>query len=187
MRNATAYGASPRLRLDIVVNNLVGAGFSSGEVRLQSDGTPWRPLVHVQDISRAALATLDAPRELVHDEAFNVGRDLDNIQVGAIAELVADALPGARITRAPGAGPDLRDYRVDFSKLGAIFPDLSLTWSVAQGIHELVTAYAEYGMSVDDFTSSRYTRLRRIEALRAAEIVDAELRRIDRPVTVGAP
>ena len=180
MRNATAYGVSPRLRLDIVVNNLVGVGISSGEVRLQSDGTPWRPLVHVQDIARAALATLDAPRELVHDEAFNVGRDVDNIQVGAIADLVADALPGTRVTRAPGAGPDLRDYRVDFSKLQACFPDLGLKWSVAQGIHELVTAYTQHGMSADDFASSRYTRLRRIEELRSAGVIDSDLRPIHR-------
>ena len=155
MRNATAYGASPRLRLDIVVNNLVGVAMSSGEVRLQSDGSPWRPLVHAQDISRAALAAVEAPRELVHNEAFNVGRDVDNMQVGEIADLVADALPGTHVTRAAGAGPDLRDYRVDFSKLHESFPALSLGWSVKQGIDELVGAYAEHGMSADDFTSSQ--------------------------------
>jgi nucleoside-diphosphate-sugar epimerase len=190
MRNATAYGASPRLRLDIVVNNLVGVAVSTGEVRLQSDGTPWRPLVHVQDISRAALAALEAPREAVHNEAFNVGRDVDNMQVGAIADLVAAALPGTRVTRAPGAGPDLRDYRVDFSKLQAAFPALTLSWSVAQGVDELVSAYTEHGMSAEDFSSSRYTRLRRIEELLAAGVIDDDLRRLpsraDRETTVGA-
>ena len=178
MRNATAYGASPRLRLDIVVNNLAAAAVATGEVRLQSDGTPWRPLVHVEDISRAALAALEAPRELVHDEAFNVGRDEDNLQVGRIAELVAEAVPGARVTLAPGAGPDLRDYRVDFSKLNAVFPDLNLGWSVAAGIDELVAAYARYGMTLEDFESSRYTRLRRIEELMGAGLIDKELRRL---------
>jgi len=190
MRNATAYGASPRLRLDIVVNNLVGVAMSSGEVRLQSDGTPWRPLVHAQDISRAALAAVEAPRELVHNEAFNVGRDVDNMQVGAIADLVADALPGTHVTRAAGAGPDLRDYRVDFSKLHESFPALSLRWSVKQGIDELVSAYAEHGMSADDFSSSRYTRLRRIEELLSAGVIDNDLRRgpsgADRHTPVGA-
>ena len=138
LRNATAYGASPRLRLDIVVNNLVGVAMTTGEVRLQSDGTPWRPLVHIGDISRAALAALDAPRELVHDQAFNVGRDEDNLQIGRVAELVAAAVPGSQVVLAPGAGPDRRDYRVDFAKLRETFPGLRLEMTVADGVRELV-------------------------------------------------
>ena len=117
LRNATAYGFSPRLRLDIVVNNLTAVAMTTGEVCLQSDGSPWRPLVHVEDISRSFLAMLEAPRELVHDEAFNVGRAEDNVQVRDIAELVREAVPGSKMTFATEAGPDLRDYRVDFSKL----------------------------------------------------------------------
>src|SRR5215475_9767453 len=133
LRNATAYGVSPRLRLDIVVNNLTAVAVTAGEVRLQSDGSPWRPLVHVEDISRAFLAVLEAPRELVHDEAFNVGRPQDNVQVRDIADLVRDAVPGSRVSFADGAGPDLRNYRVDFAKLTDTFSGLKLRWSVPDG------------------------------------------------------
>jgi nucleoside-diphosphate-sugar epimerase len=178
LRNATAYGASPRLRLDIVVNNLTAIALTAGEVRLESDGSPWRPLVHIEDISRAFLAVLEAPRELIHDEAFNVGRPEDNVQVRDIADLVRSAVPGSRLSFADGAGPDLRNYRVDFSKLSETFPDLKLRWSVRDGIDELVNAYTQYGMTYDDFMSSRYVRLRRIHELQAAGLVDDMLRRV---------
>ena len=177
LRNATAYGASPRLRLDIVVNNLTAVAMTTGEVRLQSDGTPWRPLVHIEDISRAFLAMLEAPRELVHNEAFNVGRAVDNVQIRQVAEMVRDAVPGSTVTLAEGAGPDLRNYRVDFSKLDDTFPGLKLRWSVREGIEELAGAYAKYSMTVDDFNSSRYVRLRRIRELLTAGAVDEMLRR----------
>ena len=177
LRNATAYGASPRLRLDIVVNNLTAVAVTTGQVRLQSDGSPWRPLVHIEDISRAFLAVLEAPRELVHDEAFNVGRPQDNVQVRDIAELVRGEVPGSRVSFAEGAGPDLRDYRVDFSKLAETFPDLSLRWSVRDGIGELIGAYAKHGLTYDDFMSSRFVRLRRIRELLSAGVVDEMLRR----------
>src|SRR6201995_2268584 len=178
LRNATAYGASPRLRLDIVVNNLTAVAMTTGQVRLQSDGTPWRPLVHIEDISRAFLAMLEAPRELVHDEAFNVGRAVDNVQIRQGAEMVRDAVPGSTVTLAEGAGPDLRNYRVDFSKLDDTFPGLKLRWSVREGIEELAGAYAKYSMTLDDFNSSRYVRLRRIRELLTAGTVDEMLRRI---------
>ncbi len=184
LRNATAYGASPRLRLDIVVNNLVGVAMTTGEVRLQSDGTPWRPLVHVADIAHTALAVLDAPREVVHDEAFNVGRDEDNLQIGQIADMVAAAVPGSSVTRAPGAGPDLRDYRVDFAKLRETFPDLRLGMTVADGIAELVAAYADHGLTAEEFASSRFTRLKRIQELLDAGAIDDLLRL--QPATTGA-
>jgi len=177
LRNATAYGASPRLRLDIVVNNLTAVATTTGEVRLQSDGTPWRPLVHIEDISRAFLAMLEAPRELVHNEAFNVGRAVDNVQIRQVAEMVRDAVPGSTVTLAEGAGPDLRNYRVDFSKLDDTFPGLKLRWSVREGIEELAGAYAKYSMTVDDFNSSRFVRLRRIRELLTAGTVDEMLRR----------
>ena len=143
--------SSPRLRLDIVVNNLTAVAMTTGEVRLESDGTPWRPLVHIEDISRAFLAMLEAPRELVHDEAFNVGRAQDNVQVRDIAEMVRDAVPGSTVSLADGAGPDLRNYRVDFSKLEATFPDLNLRWSVREGVDELAAAYTKYGLTHEDF------------------------------------
>jgi len=177
LRNATAYGASPRLRLDIVVNNLTAVAVTAGQVRLESDGSPWRPLVHVEDISAAFLAVLEAPRELVHDQAFNVGRAQDNVQVRDIAEMVAAAVPGSRVSFADGAGPDLRNYRVDFAKLSDTFPDLKLRWSVPGGVDELVRAYAGHGMTYDDFTSSRFVRLRRIRELQSAGLIDEMLRR----------
>jgi nucleoside-diphosphate-sugar epimerase len=177
LRNATAYGASPRLRLDIVVNNLSAVAVTTGQVRLESDGSPWRPLVHVEDISRAFLAALEAPRELVHDQAFNVGRAGDNVQIRDVAELVRDAVPGSEVSFAAGAGPDLRNYRVDFSKLDETFPGLDLRWHVRDGIDELVRAYIKHGMTYEDFTSSRFVRLRRIRELLSAGLVDDMLHR----------
>ena len=177
LRNATAYGASTRLRLDIVVNNLTAVAMTTGQVRLESDGTPWRPLVHIEDISKAFLAMLEAPRELVHDEAFNVGRQEDNVQVRDVAEMVRDAVPGSTVSLADSAGPDLRNYRVDFSKLTGTFPDLRLRWSVRDGIDELVGAYSKHGLTYEDFLSSRFVRLRRIRELLSAGIVDEMLRR----------
>jgi nucleoside-diphosphate-sugar epimerase len=177
LRNATAYGFSPRLRLDIVVNNLTAVAMTTGQVKLESDGSPWRPLVHVEDISRSFLAVLEAPREVVHDEAFNVGRAEDNVQVRDIAEMVRAAVPGSTVSLAAGAGPDLRDYRVDFSKLTETFPELALRWNVAAGVDELVRAYTDYNFTQDDFTSSSYVRLRRIQELLDAGLVDELLRR----------
>ena len=177
LRNATAYGASTRLRLDIVVNNLSAVAMTTGQVRLESDGTPWRPLVHIEDISKAFLAMLEAPRELVHDEAFNVGRREDNVQVRDVAEMVRDAVPGSAVSLADSAGPDLRNYRVDFSKLTGTFPDLRLLWTVRDGIDELIGAYTKHGLTYEDFLSSRFVRLRRIRELLSAGIVDGMLRR----------
>jgi nucleoside-diphosphate-sugar epimerase len=177
LRNATAYGVSPRQRLDIVVNNLTAVAMTTGEVRLESDGLSWRPLVHVEDICRAFLAALEAPRELVHDEAFNVGRPQDNVQVRHIAEMIREAVPGSRISFADGAGPDLRNYRVDFAKLEETFPDLKLRWSVREGVDELLGAYTQYGLTAGDFMSSRFVRLRRIRELLSAGMLDEMLRR----------
>ena len=177
LRNATAYGASPRLRLDIVVNNLTAVAMTTGEVRLESDGSPWRPLVHIEDICRTFLAALEAPRALVHDEAFNVGREEDNVQVRDIAELVCQAVAGSKVSFADGAGPDLRDYKVDFSKLNETFPDLGLCWNVKAGVDELIQAYSENDFCLGDFESSRYVRLRRINGLLTAGLVDDMLRR----------
>ena len=179
LRCATAYGVSPRLRLDIVVNNLTAVAMTTGEVRLETDGSPWRPLVHVEDICRVFAAALRAPRELIHDQAFNVGRPHDNVQVRDIAELIAAAVPSSRVTFADGAGPDPRDYRVDFAKLSETFPDLALRWTVRDGIDELVGAYARYGLTVEDVRSSRFVRLRRIRELQSAALLDEMLRRPD--------
>ena len=177
LRNATAYGYSPQLRLDIVVNNLTAVAVTTGEVRLESDGRAWRPLVHVEDICRAFLAVLEAPRELVHDEAFNVGRDEDNVQIREIAEIVRDSAPGSAVTFAAGAGADLRNYRVDFSKLSAVFPEVELRWNIRTGVEELVRAYEDYHLTYGDFASSRFVRLRRIEELLESGALDSMLRR----------
>ena len=177
LRIATAYGVSPRLRLDIVVNNLTAIAVTAGRVRMESDGSSWRPLVHVQDICRAFLAVLEAPRELVHDEAFNVGRAQDNVQIRDLAEMVRGAVPGSAVSFADGAEPDVRNYKVDFSKLNDTFPDLDLRWHVRDGIDELARAYTEQGMTYDDFNSSRFVRLRRIRDLLSAGLLDDMLRR----------
>lgn len=182
LRHATAYGPSPRLRLDIVANQLSALAITTGNVRLHSDGTPWRPLVHVEDMSRTCLAVLEAPRELVHNEAFNVGRDEDNLQVRDIAAMVCAAVPGAKLSLAPGAGPDRRDYRVDFSKLRSTFPQLQLSHTVADGVVELVEAYQRVGLEAADLTGSRYFRLPRIKHLLERGEVDDMLRRPAAPL-----
>jgi nucleoside-diphosphate-sugar epimerase len=171
LRNATAYGSSPRLRADIVVNNLTGTAFTRGEVRLQSDGSPWRPLVHARDISAAFLAVLDADPDVVRDQAFNVGRDEDVLQIRDIAIAVAERF-GAPVTFAEGAAPDKRDYRVDFSKLATMLPAFRPTWTVADGIDELAGHMEEHGLSAEDFEGPRFVRLERINELRAAGRLD---------------
>lgn len=178
LRNATAYGSSPRLRADIVVNNLTGTALTRGEVRLQSDGSPWRPLVHIKDISAVFLAALEAPREAIHDEAFNVGRDEDVVQIRDIATSVADHT-GKPVTFAEGAGPDTRDYRVDFRKLGERLPAFSPRWTVPRGIAELAEDMERIGLTREDFEGPRYVRLKRIRDLTDAGRLDAMLRRQD--------
>lgn len=181
LRNATAYGSSPRLRADIVVNNLTGTAITRGEVRLQSDGSPWRPLVHAADISSAALAVVEAPRDVVHDEAFNVGRDEDVVQIRTIALEVAERT-GCPVTFAEGAGPDARNYQVSFEKITRMLPQWRPRWTVALGIDELAGHMREYGLSAEDFEGPRHVRLARIRELMAAGRLDDELRL----TTVGA-
>lgn len=164
MRNATAYGSSPRLRADIVVNNLTGTAFTRGEVRMQSDGTPWRPLVHIEDISRAVLAALEADRSTIHNQAFNVGRDEDVVQIRDIALSVSDKT-GAPVTFAAAAGPDKRDYRVDFSKINAVLPAFRPQWTIPDGIDQLASEMNKYGLSTEDFEGPRYVRLQKIQEL----------------------
>jgi nucleoside-diphosphate-sugar epimerase len=175
LRNATAYGSSPRLRADIVVNNLTGTALTRGEVRLQSDGSPWRPLVHAADISSAALAAVEAPRALVHDQAFNVGRDEDVVQIRTIALQVAEHT-GCPVTFAEGAGPDARNYQVSFAKINRVLPAWQPQWTVRQGIAQLATHMQEYGLTAEDFEGPRYVRLARIRELMAAGRLDDDLR-----------
>ncbi|MEE8523941.1 MAG: SDR family oxidoreductase, partial [Thermoanaerobaculia bacterium] len=165
LRNATAYGVSPRLRVDLVLNSLVGYAVTTGEVHILSDGTPWRPLVHVEDICRAFLAVLAAPREVVHDQAFNVGRSDENYRIRDLAEIVAETVPGCRITYAPGGGPDTRCYRVDCGKIVRVLTDFQPQWDAKKGAAELYRAYLEAGLTEEDFLGPRFVRLKRIEEL----------------------
>lgn len=185
LRNATAYGSSPRLRADIVVNNLTGTAFTRGQVRLESDGSPWRPLVHVRDICAAFVAALEAPREAVHNQAFNVGRDEDVMQIRDIALQVASHLD-APVTFADGAGPDTRNYRVDFSKIGAVLPAFAPSWTVPQGIVELSGHMRDFQLTSEQFEGSRFTRLARIRELVAQGRLDDDLRLTDSvPSAIG--
>jgi nucleoside-diphosphate-sugar epimerase len=180
LRNATAHGLSPRHRGDLVVNNLTALAFTTGEVLMQSDGTPWRPLVHIEDISRAFLSVLQAPREKVHGEAFNVGGDEENYQIRDVAQIVADVVPGSRIAFAEGAGPDRRSYRVSFAKLRRAFPELRPTWTVRSSAEEMLAAYRERGLTIEDFEGSRFMRIARIKELMAEGRLDEALRWKDR-------
>jgi nucleoside-diphosphate-sugar epimerase len=176
LRNATAYGVSARLRGDLVVNNLVGYAFTMGEVLIKSDGTPWRPLVHIEDIARAFLAVLHAPRELVHNQAFNVGRTEENYQVRELAEMVQEVVPGTTVKYAEDASPDLRNYRVDTSKIMRSLPEFQPQWTVRKGIEELYEAYKRYGLTLDEFLSSRYLRIKHVRELQAQGRLDLRLR-----------
>jgi nucleoside-diphosphate-sugar epimerase len=151
LRNATAYGVSPRLRADLVVNNLVGYAVLQGTVLMKSDGSPWRPLIHIEDISRAFAAVLAAPRERVHNQVLNVAKPGENHQIRDLAKIVEEAVPDSVIRLADRAGPDIRDYRVDASKIFELVPGFEPKWTVAAGVDELHTAFTTFGASEDDF------------------------------------
>lgn len=176
LRNATAYGASSALRLDLVVNEFVALAVTTGEIEIRSDGTPWRPLVHAEDIARAFLGALEAPREVIHDRAFNVGRTDENYQVSEIADLVAEAVPGSRVVYAPGGGPDPRCYRVDCGRLAAALPDFAPRWTLERGIAQLRDAFQAAGLTEADVTGPRFRRIGRIRQLMAAGSLDHDLR-----------
>ncbi|HTS87423.1 MAG TPA: SDR family oxidoreductase [Gemmatimonadales bacterium] len=176
LRNATAYGASPRLRCDIVVNNLVGYAITQGDVLIQSDGTPWRPLVHVEDIARAFLAALEAPRDVIHNQAFNVGRNQDNLRVRQIADMVKAVVSGCSIRYAEGGGPDPRSYRVDCGKIARMLRGFQPKWTVQKGVEELCAAYRAAGLTSEEFLGYRYLRLKQIKRLQDAGRLDEDLR-----------
>jgi nucleoside-diphosphate-sugar epimerase len=176
LRCATAYGVSPRLRADLVVNNLVGYALTQGEIFVKSDGTPWRPLVHIEDISRAYIALLHAPREVVHNEAFNVGRSQENYQVRDIVGMVAAALPGTRVRYAEGAGPDLRCYQVNCAKLETLIPEYKPKWTVRAGVEELRDAYIRNRTTEQDFLGPKYLRIGTIKLLQGQGKLAADLR-----------
>lgn len=181
MRNATAYGASPRLRLDIVLNDLVASALTTGLVYIKSDGTPWRPIVHIRDIIAAVLAVLDAPRATVHNQTFNVGRNDENFRIRDLADIVASVVPACRVQYAPGGGPDLRCYRVSFDKIHRMLPGFRPQWTARLGAQELYDAYRDAGLSAADMDYGRYTRLKEIRRLQDAGTLDSSLRWIHQP------
>jgi nucleoside-diphosphate-sugar epimerase len=176
LRNSTAYGVSPRLRADVVVNNLVAVAFTTGEVLIQSDGTPWRPLVHIEDIASAFIAVLHAPRELVHNEAFNVGQSEENYRVRDLGALVEQVIPGSKVKYAEGGGPDPRCYRVDCEKIKRTLPEYKPQWNVRRGMEQLRDAFERNGLTREELMSDRYFRIKRIRALQSQGLLDASLR-----------
>jgi nucleoside-diphosphate-sugar epimerase len=183
MRNATIYGVSPRLRLDIVLNNLAAWAVTTGSIRLLSDGSSWRPLLHVRDAARVTDLLLRAPAELVSGEAFNVGSNDQNDVVRELAEILS-RLTGCDVTFADDAAPDPRSYRVDFSKLARAFPELVFEWNAERGARELVDAYQRFGLTLEQFESRSYVRLRQLRHLLDTDALGADLRWT--PETVAA-
>lgn len=165
LRSATAYGVSARLRFDLAVNNLTAWAYTTGLVFLKSDGLAWRPFVHIEDMSRAFLAVLHAPRELIHNEAFNVGRSEENYRIRDIAQIVSEVVPGSRVEFADGAEPDRRCYRVDSSKLARTLPEYQPQWTVRRGVEELYAAYQQIGLKLEEFEGPRYRRISQIKSL----------------------
>jgi nucleoside-diphosphate-sugar epimerase len=176
LRNATAYGMSPRIRFDVVVNNLTAWAYTTGEVMMKSDGSPWRPLVHVLDISRAVLGVLEAPRQVIHNRAFNIGTNRENYRVREVADIVQVALPDCVIGYAPGASADIRDYRVDFSRFAQALPEYQPQWRVTDGVAELLGAYRRFGLGRDDFEGPGYKRIAQLQQRLATGDIGPDLR-----------
>ena len=179
LRNATAYGLSARLRGDLVVNNLAGYAFTTGEALIKSDGMPWRPLVHIEDISRAFVALLHAPREVVHDEAFNVGQTSENYRVRDVAAIVEEVVPGSKATYSNEAAPDIRNYRVSCDKLESLVPEYQPQWTVRRGVEQLYDAFLRNGLELEDFLSRRFLRIKHVKELQEEGVLDGGLRRLD--------
>ena len=180
LRNATAYGVSPRLRADLVINNLVGYAVLQRTVLMKSDGSPWRPLIHIEDISRAFAAALQAPRERVHNQVLNVAKPDENYQIRDVAKIVEEAIPGSMIQLADQAGPDIRDYRVDASKIFELVPDFQPVWTVPAGVDELYRAFTSYGTPEGDFLG-KLLRIRWLLGAQSAGWVSPDLRIVADP------
>lgn len=176
LRPATAYGVSPRLRFDIVLNNLVAWAFTTGKIHLKSDGTPWRPIVHIEDISRAFIAALEAPQDAVFNEAFNVGQTAHNYRIRDLAEIVAQVVPGCTLEFADDAGPDKRSYRVSFEKIKRKLPAFMPRWDARMGAEQLYKAYRTCGVTLEEFEGPRYQRIGHIKKLLAERILNDDLR-----------
>lgn len=176
LRPATAYGVSPRLRFDIVLNNLVAHAVTTGRIFLKSDGSPWRPIVHIEDISRAFLAAAEAPEDRVFNEAFNVGQTAHNYRIRELAEIVASVVPGCELAFAADAGPDKRSYRVSFEKIRRVLPEFKPQWDARKGAEQLYGAYRSSNVTLEEFEGPRYQRIAHVRKLMSEGIVDADLR-----------
>ena len=176
LRTATAFGVSPRLRFDLVLNNLVAWAFTTGKVFIKSDGTPWRPIVHIADISRAFIAVLKSPLELTHNQAFNVARNEDNYRIRELADIVKDTVQNTVIEYAKDAGPDKRCYRVDSTKIMKTLPAFQPIWDARKGAAELLAAYKKVGLKLDDFEGTKYKRIDHIKMLMNSGLLGADLR-----------
>lgn len=177
MRNATAYGVSPRMRLDIVLNDLVASAHTTGRIYVKSDGTPWRPIVHIRDIIAAALAVMEAPREAVHNEVFNVGRTDENYRISELAAIVGEVVLGCRVEYAPDGGPDKRCYRINCDKFRRAVPSFRPQWTARRGAQELYDAYRAVGLTLEDRENGRYVRISHIKRLLNSGELDTSLRR----------
>ena len=176
LRPATAYGLSPRQRFDIVLNNLVAWAFTTGKIHLKSDGTPWRPIVHIEDISRAFIAALEAPADQVFNEAFNVGQTAHNYRIRDLAEIVAGVVPNCTVEFADDASPDKRSYRVSFEKIRRRLPAFKPQWDARRGAEQLYKAYRSSDLTLDEFEGPRYQRIGHINKLLAEGVLDPGLR-----------
>jgi nucleoside-diphosphate-sugar epimerase len=184
LRNATAYGLSPKHRFDLVLNNLVAWAHTTGKVYIKSDGTPWRPIIHVEDIGRAFLAVLGAPIDLIHNQAFNVGHQDENYQIRDLADIVKEVVPNCRIEYAPNAGPDKRCYRVDFGKISRVLPEFRPKWNARRGAMQLYDGYQKAGIRQEDFEGPRYNRIDHLQQLLRDGRVDSTLRIRTKAVSV---
>lgn len=176
LRASTAYGVSPRLRFDLVINNLTAWAYTTGRVFLKSDGTPWRPVVHVEDICRAYLAVLHAPIDLIHNESFNVGSTTENYQMRELAEIVRDVVPGCRIDYADDAGPDKRCYRVDCNKIARVLHEFKPQWTARRGVEELYQEYKKVGLTLEEFEGEKYMRIAHLKWLMKSGLLDEDYR-----------
>ncbi|MAR91610.1 MAG: NAD-dependent dehydratase [Pseudomonadales bacterium] len=165
LRNATAYGVSPRMRFDLVINNLVAWAYTTGTILLKSDGTPWRPLAHIEDISQAVICALKAEREVIHNLAVNVGSNSENYQMIDLARFVKEVVPNCEIEIAEGAGPDTRCYRVNFDKIHRVFPDFETKWTAKMGVEQCYESYKKFGLNRDDYEGIKYMRIAHIKHL----------------------
>jgi nucleoside-diphosphate-sugar epimerase len=184
LRSSTAYGVSPRMRFDLVLNNLTAWAVASSRIFIKSDGTPWRPVVHIEDISRAFLAALAAPAETVRARAFNVGQTDENYRISELAEIVRQTVPGCQVEYSPDGAPDTRCYRVDCSRISTELPGFQPQWTARRGAEQLYETYQRHGVRMDDFEGPRYRRIDQIKQLLGAGLLDASLRRVAAPTSL---